>query len=48
MPMDDLHRAALEWETASSGRSGRVARQFVDDLAGQLGLDSKKQSGTIL
>lgn len=48
MPMDDLHRAALEWETASSGRSGRVARQFVDDLAGQLGLDSKKQSGTML
>ena len=41
IPMDELHRAALEWETASSGRSGRVARQFVDDLAGRLGLDSK-------
>ena len=41
IPMEELHRAALEWETASSGRSGRVARQFVDDLAGRLGLDSK-------
>ena len=40
--MEELHRAALEWEAASSGRSGRVARQFVDDLAGRLGLDSKK------
>ena len=41
IPTDELHRAALEWETASSGRSGRVARQFVDDLAGRLGLDCK-------
>ena len=36
----ELHRKALEWEASSSGRSGRVARQFVDDLAGQLGLKS--------
>lgn len=36
----ELHRRALEWEASSSGRSGRVARQFVDDLAGQLGLES--------
>ncbi|MCE2396900.1 DUF815 domain-containing protein, partial [Candidatus Poribacteria bacterium] len=35
----ELHPKALEWEASSSGRSGRVARQFVDDLAGQLGLD---------
>ena len=36
---EELHRAALEWEASSSGRSGRVARQFIDDLAGRLGLD---------
>ena len=36
---EELHRRALEWEASSSGRSGRVARQFVDDLAGQLGLE---------
>ena len=35
---EELHWRALEWEASSSGRSGRVARQFVDDLAGQLGL----------
>ena len=35
---EDLHRAALEWEASSSGRSGRVAYQFVTNLAGQLAL----------
>lgn len=35
-----LHRAALEWEASSSGRSGRVAYQFVADLAGRLALES--------
>ena len=38
MPTEELHRAALEWEASSSGRSGRVARQFVDNLKGRLGL----------
>ena len=37
---EELHRKALEWEASSSGRSGRVARQFIDDLAGRLGLVS--------
>ncbi len=37
---ETLHRAALEWEASSSGRSGRVAYQFVADLAGKLALDS--------
>ncbi|MBI4530381.1 MAG: ATP-binding protein [Candidatus Latescibacteria bacterium] len=37
---DDLRRKALEWAAASSGRSGRVARQFVDDLTGKLGLQN--------
>ncbi len=35
---EELHRAALEWEASSSGRSGRVAFQFIKDLAGQLAL----------
>ncbi len=39
-----LHRAALEWEASSSGRSGRVAYQFVADLTGRLALDSGKHS----
>jgi predicted AAA+ superfamily ATPase len=37
---DDLRRRALEWAAASSGQSGRVARQFVDDLTGRLGLQN--------
>ena len=40
VPTEQLHRAALEWEASSSGRSGRVAYQFVKDLAGQLALES--------
>ena len=39
---EKLHRAALEWEASSSGRSGRVARQFVDNLQGRLGLETKE------
>jgi len=31
-----LHDAALRWAMESGHRSGRVARQFVDDLAGRL------------
>lgn len=38
MSTEELHRAALEWEASSSGRSGRVAFQFIVDLAGQLAL----------
>ena len=40
VPTAALHRAALEWEASSSGRSGRVAYQFVMDLAGRLALES--------
>lgn len=39
---EELHRAALEWEASSSGRSGRVAYQFITDLAGQLALTNKR------
>ena len=38
IPTSELHRAALEWEASSSGRSGRVAFQFITDLAGKLAL----------
>ncbi len=40
---DELHRAALEWEASSSGRSGRVAYQFITNLAGQLALTDNNQ-----
>lgn len=34
---DELHRDALEWSTTRGSRSGRVAWQFIQDLAGRLG-----------
>jgi predicted AAA+ superfamily ATPase len=34
---DALRAGALEWATTRGGRSGRVAWQFVQDLAGKLG-----------
>jgi hypothetical protein len=36
-----LHREALEWATTRGSRSGRVAWQFVQDLAGRLGVALK-------
>jgi predicted AAA+ superfamily ATPase len=38
---DALHRDALEWATTRGARSGRVAWQFVQDLAGRLGVALK-------
>ncbi len=37
-PCELLHREALEWATTRGARSGRVAWQFVQDLAGRLGI----------
>ncbi len=34
---DELHSKALEWAMGRSARSGRVAWQFTQDLAGRLG-----------
>ena len=34
---EDLHRAAVEWSVTRGGRSGRVAWQFIRDLAGEQG-----------
>jgi len=39
---DELRREALEWATTRGARSGRVAWQYVQDLAGRLGV---KMSG---
>lgn len=36
-----LDKAALQWAMLRGARSGRVARQFIDDLAGQLALAGK-------
>jgi predicted AAA+ superfamily ATPase len=38
---DALRREALEWSTTRGSRSGRVAWQFVQDLAGRLGVALK-------
>ncbi len=34
---DDLERRALQWSQLRGARSGRVAWQFIRDLAGELG-----------
>ncbi len=39
---DALHARAIEWSVTRGARSGRVAWQFIQDLAGQLG--SEKQA----
>ena len=37
MTADTLHARAVEWSQTRGARSGRVAWQFIQDLAGQLG-----------
>jgi hypothetical protein len=36
LPKEELQQQAIQWELRHSGRSGRVARQFVDYLEGKL------------
>ncbi|MGE5546365.1 MAG: ATP-binding protein [Solirubrobacterales bacterium] len=38
LPADDLHAQANEWAVTRGARSGRVAWQFIQDLAGRLGV----------
>ena len=38
VPADELKRQAAEWSVTRGSRSGRVAWQFVQDLAGRLGV----------
>ena len=35
---DELHREALEWAKTRGSRSGRVAWQLIQDVAGRLGV----------
>src|SRR6266436_6369512 len=46
-PREKTHREALEWATTRGARSGRVAWQYVQDLAGRLGvkLEDKGRKG---
>ncbi|GAA0770602.1 ATP-binding protein [Roseibium denhamense] len=37
LPEDEMRAKALEWSTTRGSRSGRVAFQFIQDLAGRLG-----------
>jgi predicted AAA+ superfamily ATPase len=37
MARETLHARALEWSATRGGRSGRVAWQFIQDVAGELG-----------
>jgi len=41
MPEDDLRREALEWATTRGSRSGRVAWQFIQEVAGRQGVQLK-------
>jgi uncharacterized protein len=38
VPQEQLHFEALEWSITRGSRTGRVAWQFIQDIAGRLGL----------
>lgn len=38
VPLADLHAQAREWQVTRGSRSGRVAWQFIQDLAGRMGV----------
>jgi predicted AAA+ superfamily ATPase len=40
---DTLHHEALEWATTRGGRSGRVAWQYIQDLAGRLRISTDRR-----
>ena len=42
---EELTREALEWATTRGARSGRVAWQYVQDLAGRLGVQTTEDRG---
>lgn len=42
--LSDVREDALRWALDRSSRSGRTARQFVDDLAGRLAMELAKES----
>jgi hypothetical protein len=47
MEAETLRREALEWATTRGARSGRVAWQFVQDLAGRLGVPLKEPAAPL-
>ena len=42
LPREQLHHEALEWATTRGGRSGRVAWQYIQDLAGRLRISTDR------
>jgi hypothetical protein len=42
LPREELHHEALEWATTRGGRSGRVAWQYIQDLAGRLRISTDR------
>ncbi len=42
---EELRRRALQWELWHNGRSGRTARQFIDQLEGELALIEEMSKG---
>lgn len=40
---DDLHKRAFQWSIEHGNFSGRTARQFIDNLEGQLGLENQQK-----
>lgn len=42
LPREQLHHEALEWATTRGGRSGRVAWQYTQDLAGRLRISTDR------
>jgi uncharacterized protein len=43
LPRQQLHHEALEWATTRGGRSGRVAWQYIQDLAGRLRISTDRR-----
>lgn len=43
LPREALHHEALEWATTRGGRSGRVAWQYIQDLAGRLRISTDRR-----
>jgi len=43
LPRETLHHEALEWATTRGGRSGRVAWQYIQDLAGRLRISTDRR-----
>ncbi len=41
MDPDAMRREALEWATTRGARSGRVAWQFIQEIAGRLGIQAR-------